>query len=253
MRTQAIRIATLTTTLLLSTLPAFARCDHRAERSLSESLDGVERVEITAKAGDLDIRAGGSTLEARGDACASSKNYLEEVQLVASRSGSTLRVEVETPNTLGWNSGASLDLEIEVPNDVPLRITDGSGDTEIRGVTVEEITDGSGEVRLTETFGALDMTDGSGDVSVRGHEGTIEITDGSGDVSIRDIAGEVLVANDGSGDLDISQVSGSVEVRSDGSGDIFARAIGGDFEVGSGGSGDIKYREVEGRVSIPGD
>ena len=247
-RTRLVPIALLAA---VSTLPACADCNHQAERSLSEDLVGIERVELVAKAGDLEIEAGGSTLEASGTACASKARLLEEIQLVAERSGSTLRVEVETPDTSGWNQQARLDLRVSLPATMSLEVTDGSGDIEARGVTISRLKDGSGDSRLTETRGDLRLSDGSGDVTLRGHQGSVELKDGSGDLRLRDVAGSVLITSDGSGGIDIETVEGDVEVRSDGSGDIDVETVSGDLRVGSAGSGDVRHRGVAGNVDVP--
>lgn len=250
-RLKIFRLAPLALLTAAFTLPACADCNHEADRSLSEDLGGIERVELKARAGDLEIEAGGSTLEASGQACASKASLLDEVQLVAERRGSTLRVEAVMPKTSGWNQQARLDLRLTLPATMPLEVTDGSGDIEASGVTLTRLEDGSGDCRLADTRGELRIFDGSGDFTVRGHQGEVELTDGSGDLRLRDVTGSVLITSDGSGGIDIENVGGSVEVRSDGSGDIDVDTVAGDLRVGRAGSGDVRHRGVAGSVDVP--
>lgn len=240
----------LTLLAAMISLPACADCKHEAERSLSQDLDGIERVVLKVGAGDLEIAAGGSSLQANGTACASRASDLDDMQLVASRDGSTLRIETEVPDTSGWRQ-ARIDVSVELPASLPIAVTDGSGDMRVEGVTLDGLKDGSGDIRLTQTRGSFRITDGSGGVKISEHRGDLELKDGSGDLRIDDIEGDVTVLSDGSGDIDIEQVSGSVEIASDGSGDIVVDTVGGDLRVGSAGSGDVRYRDISGRIEVP--
>lgn len=251
-----IRSTVLAAVLVAAAVPAFAwgDCDHRAERSGSESAEGASRIVIEARAGDLDVRAAsGSRVEARGEACAERRGTLEKIRLVTERDGDVVRVIVEIPDDRGWGDSARMDLEVDVPVDVPLEISDSSGDISVRGVRLARLDDSSGDVDLRDTSGDLRLTDSSGDVSVTEHRGDLELTDSSGDLRLRDVTGSVLVEDDSSGDITADGVSGSVVVRSDSSGDIRVSDVGGDFEVGRDGSGSIDYRDVRGRVDVPAD
>lgn len=245
------RVAAATLLLTAFAGSASADCEHKADRSLTEDLAGVERVEIKATAGDLDIEAGGSQLKATGEACASKKSLLDDIQLTAKKSGDVLRVEATIPKTSGWNQQARLDLRITLPAGMPIVVSDGSGDLEMRGVTVEKLDDGSGDARLVETRGSMRIVDGSGGVTIRDHRGDIELKDGSGDLRLRGIKGTVIIASDGSGDIDINDVDGDVDVKNDGSGDIDVDTVSGDLHVGPAGSGDVDYRDVAGSVEVP--
>ena len=241
--------------LLSAPLPALAwgDCDHKADRQASEGLEGVERLVIVARAGDLRLEEStdSARLSATGRACASSAELLEGTQISTRRSGTTLHIEADIPKTHGWNVQARLDLEIQVPSNLPVEVEDSSGDISAEGVKLNKIKDGSGDIALRETSGDLRIDDGSGDIRIQSHRGNIELEDGSGDARLAEIDGSVRVLEDGSGDLSMKSVSGSVEVESDGSGDIFAGGVGGDFIVARAGSGDVRHRDVKGRVDIP--
>lgn len=233
---------------------AWNDCEHTAERSVQADLAGIERVEITAKAGDLRIRPQtGDQLIAEGDACASESRLLNEIQLRQERSGNTLRLITDMPETKGWSSQARMDLEVRLPAGMEVELQDGSGDIDISGVTLVRVHDGSGDMTLNETRGDLKVKDGSGDVRISDHQGNVGVEDGSGDVRITSLIGNVRIGNDGSGDLSMRDIEGSVDVARDGSGDIFAKQVSGDFVVARAGSGDVIYRDIGGRVDVPAD
>lgn len=245
----------LLTLAALVALPAYSwdNCDQRADRHASETVDGIEKIEIRARAGDLRVEGsdGATEVRVKGKACASSDSLLEEVQIKIERAGSTLRVIAEVPESSGWRQAAALDLEIDVPAGVPVDVDDSSGDVSLRGVTLGRVDDGSGDLYARDTSGTVDLDDGSGDVRFQGHRGDVTVEDGSGDVRLTEIEGSIRVRSDGSGDLEMETVSGSVEVESDGSGDIFAAQVAGDFRVRSAGSGEVRHRDVAGRVDVP--
>jgi hypothetical protein len=162
-------------------------CRHSADREIRVETAGASRIEIAARAGDLDVRAGtaGQVL-ARGRACASSAEFLEQTQLRAVRDGSTLKVFVQVPEEMKGIGlfYARLDVEIDVPADVPVEVIDSSGDATVTGV------------RLTR------------------------LTDSSGDVDIARVAGSVPIENDSSGDIDVTDVGRDVAVLADTSGTV---------------------------------
>lgn len=235
-------------------LPACAEtCPHEADRSAEASLDGIEQVEIRAKAGDLHIegKKGAELLSATGRACASTTGMLEEIQITTERVGNTLRIVAVMPNNKGWNKKAHLDLEVRLPADLPVTVDDTSGDVLVEGITLNRVNDGSGDLRVQGSSGTLHLEDGSGDIKISDHLGDVKLEDGSGDVRIVSVSGSVLVLEDGSGDLNLIDIGGSAEVKDDGSGDIFADGIQGDFIVGDAGSGDVHHKKVKGRVDVP--
>ena len=140
-----------------------------------------------------------------------------------------------------------IDLQVKVPAQFNLTLDDGSGDTEIRGLSGDlNIDDGSGELRISGGNNA-NVKDGSGDVHISQLSGNLTLEDGSGDTDIRQITGNVSV-EDGSGDLNISQVGGIVTLD-DGSGDIAVDGAGG-LTIIESGSGGLKLNAINGPVNI---
>ncbi len=242
-------------------------CGETAPRQATLDAAGATRVEIVAGAGSLDVHAGDAgRLVARGTACASGRELLDRVELVAERRGSTLRVETVFPERL--RGTARLDLEVAVPPDLPVSVRDGSGSARIAGVAALTVDDGSGElvvadvrgdVRIEDGSGSLDVSavggdlrieDGSGEIDVRDVDGTVRLRDGSGSLTVRRVGGDVVVEDDGSGGIDVLGVGGSVTVEDDGSGGIRVRDVRGDFTLGSDGGGDVDV-DVDGRVRLP--
>lgn len=240
----------------LAAVPAFAwsDCDHRAERDARVSVDGVKRVVVVGRAGDLDVRAGSvSDIVARGVACADKRSHLEQTRIAVERAGEVVRIVADVPDTSGWNSAVWLDLDVEIPEDLEVSIEDSSGDLSASGIWVVRLDDSSGDVDLRDTRGDLRLDDSSGDVTLRHHRGDVTLSDSSGDLRLRDVEGTITVDRDSSGDVYADGVTGSVIVRVDSSGDIRVSEVGGDFEVHRDGSGDVDYRDVQGRVDVPAD
>lgn len=237
-------------------VPALAGdCDHHGERSENQDVSGISRVEIDARAGDLEIEGqdGATQIRALGKVCASSAKLLEQIELRSRRVGDVLRLEVFIPDSKNWKNQGSMDLSVSLPANLEVEIDDGSGNILVRNATVGAVDDGSGDMRFEGTRGKLNVDDGSGDLRVLRHEGSIEVDDGSGNVDIRELQGDVRITDDGSGDLFFEDISGDVRVGDDGSGDIEARSVGGDFVVRDAGSGSVRHRDVAGRVDVPKD
>lgn len=251
----AQRLFPLAALFLLTATPAFARCEHSAERDATVDAAGASVIEIAARAGDLVIRGrGNDTVDVRGTACASSPGLLEDIRVVAERRGDLVVVEVEIPDAeWSWRDRyASLDLSIDVPDGVLLAVRDSSGDIEIRNVAGGTVHDSSGDLEIHQVAGDLELHDSSGDIDVRGARGEVRVRDSSGDIDVRD-SGSLLVVADSSGEIDARDIAGHVLVKRDSSGGITAVRVAGDFTVESDGSGGIEYRDVGGRVSVPSD
>lgn len=226
------------------------RCGVTEERSADADAAGARRVEIDAGAGELIVHgvAGATRVSAHGTACANRREVLERIRLEVTRSGDVVHVRTLFPRST--RGPAQLDLTVELPADLPVTAVDGSGLVEVDGVAALTLDDGSGEVRVRDVPGAVEIEDGSGEVDVSGI-GSLRISDGSGEIEARNVVGDVVVVSDGSGDIEITGVGGSVTVERDGSGDIRVRTVGGDLTVRRDGSGGVDADGVEGDVKLP--
>lgn len=226
-------------------------CDQTAPRQAELPAGGVSVVSVKAAGGWLKIVGvpGLTAVRARGTACASTRELLEEIRLTADRQGSTARIEVDIPEWKGRHGTARLDLAIEVPLRMNLDVTDGSGDIDIEGVGSLTVDDGSGSMRIRNTSGPVNIEDGSGDLVLENIGGAVEIDDGSGSIEVREVAGSVRI-DDSSGGIMVREVRNSV-VIDDSSGGIDVAGVGGDFLVRSDGSGGVDYADIRGQVRLP--
>jgi hypothetical protein len=108
------------------------------------------------------------------------------------------------------------------------------------------IDDGSGELRIEQIAGRVQVDDGSGELIIRDIHGDVSIDDGSGTIEVKDVAGNLFI-DDGSGTIEVSNVVENVEV-SDGSGSIYIDGVGGDVIIKDDGSGSMHIKNVKGRV-----
>lgn len=228
-------------------------CRFTAERRGTLDLTGVERVEIAARAGDLEVRSGGAgRLEASGRACASSQALLDDSRLHVRRNGNVAEIVVQLPEEMKGVGifYAWLDLEVTLPAGLPVRIVDSSGDMDLNDVHVTHVTDSSGDIVARGLTGDVEINDSSGDVRLNDTRGQVSISDSSGDIVI-DGAQDVIVPVDSSGDIDIRHVSGSVRIERDSSGDISISDVGRDAEVLADSSGEVRVERVQGSVKVP--
>jgi hypothetical protein len=235
---------------------AQAACAEEASRDATVDATGATSIRVDAKAGSLRIagRGGSSKVVVHGTACASDRDLLDGVKLVAERRGSVVHIEAVMPGHEGWGGWrkyAQLNLVIEVPEDAPLDVTDSSGDATIDTVGTLRVEDSSGELFIHHVRGDLKVDDSSGEIEITDVGGTVRVNDSSGEIKIRDAA-SVVIESDGSGGIDIANVRGSVLVKDDGSGGIEVEGVGGDFTVEEDGSGGVRHDGVKGRVRIAG-
>jgi DUF4097 and DUF4098 domain-containing protein YvlB len=267
--------------LLMAVGPATAfawgdGCAFRADRAAGVDAKGIEKVVIRAGAGDMKVigRSNAVRVEARGQACAGKQELLDKTQISVRRDGNIIYVETELPqNESGWSWGkneyAYIDIGIALPSNVPVEVTDSSGDTVIEDLAALTLQDSSGDLEIHRIAGLADVGDSSGDLRiedagsarVRDSSGDIEIekvrelvdvvSDSSGDIHVGRVDGSVRIEQDSSGGIRIEEVKGDVNVDSDSSGDIYAGHVGGDFTVGEDSSGTIEHDAVSGKVTVP--
>jgi DUF4097 and DUF4098 domain-containing protein YvlB len=245
------------TIVLLALLAApLSAQEYTAQRSATVPAGRADRIEVIARAGGLRIegRSGARDVTVRGTARASSRSGLEEIKLIAEERRGTIYIEADIPEHRDWNDDdehQSLDLVIEVPRDLPLDVSDGSGDLEISNVGALDLKDGSGDATIEHVGGSLTVQDGSGELHITDVKGDVDVRDGSGTLDIRDVDGGVEIGQKGSGSLRITSVAKSVRIHSKGSGSVDVAHVGGDFIVDRLASGSVDYSDVKGRVDVP--
>jgi hypothetical protein len=231
-------------------------CKFAAQRSAAMDVAGARAIDIRARAGSLTVDGtkGATRVEAGGRACASAQQVLDGIKIDARRENDVLRIEVVMPERAQFEGlgsvYASLDLRVSVPDNLPISVTDSSGDAEISRIASGDVTDSSGELRIHDVTGDLKVRDSSGDLVVRNVGGNVRLNDSSGDVRLDGIQGGVEVDVDSSGDLDIERVTRDVHVAQDSSGEIHIADVGGSVSIDSDGSGDVEIRRVKGSFTL---
>jgi Toastrack DUF4097 len=239
--------------LPVTTFADDGNCRYTVRHRATLDAAGATKVEVMARAGSLRVKPDpGGALVAEGKACASSQALLDEIQLRTRREGDVLRVFVQMPGEMQGMGifYASLDLVISVPGDLPVDITDTSGEMTVDRVRLERIRDSSGDIVVRNVRGDFEIEDSSGDLRIEDAEGKVQIDDSSGDIVVRGAAGVHIVV-DSSGDIDIERVSGDVRVERDSSGDILIAGVGGNVEVLADGSGKVRVSDTKGTIRVP--
>lgn len=264
--------------LVLAGTAGAAECRYSAPRNLDLDAATLKSLLLNLGAADAHVRgvAGLSQVRVRGTVCASSREWLQDVQIDSSRSGDEATVTVRTGNhgssfnLFGFSRYAYMRLTVSVPTQLAVAIDSGSGDVRAEALASLDFHTGSGDLEARDITGALALDlgsgdvearrvgsvdlrgTGSGDVTVRGVRGDVHADhSGSGDLAFSDVGGSVWVGSIGSGDLHLESVARDVHVGNIGSGDVIADDLGGDLQVGASGSGDVSYHGVNGNVHIP--
>ncbi len=242
---------------LLLPVAAYADwCAHSKDLAAEMSLDGVDAIEVLAVSGDLEITGSSNTrrVRATGRACtgAEGRDRIDEIAIREERVGGTLRIIADVPfiEDEDWRIGG-LDLELDLPDNLPVRVTDTSGDIEIEDVYSVQLTDSSGDVTMRGVLASVHIErDSSGDLDIRDvGDVTIDV-DSSGDIDVVR-AGSVMIGKDSSGAIRVRDIVGDMKVGRDSSGPIEAVNVSGDFIVERDTSGGIRHRQVGGAVRIP--
>lgn len=252
-------VRALTQTLIViatlgASMTAAADCDYREPRSAEVDAAGATKIVIEARSGDLKVL--GSTtprVRVKGEACAPTKAALSHIKIEARRDGDTVIVKAVLPEERLSFEGGSLDLIVDIPANLPVKITDSSGDTDIAHVGALELEDSSGDATIQDASGDVSVTDSSGDIRIVSVRGNVAVRDSSGDVTLEDIGGNVAIPIDSSGSLSIRRVHGGVHITNDSSGDISIAAVDKDVAIDNDSSGDIRIVDVGGNFTVAND
>ena len=247
--------------LLLAPLSAFAAtpCKFEAARNLQLDLAGVTSVQVSVHSQALHLSAsdGSEGPSLTGRACASDKSMLDQLQVTQQRDGDKLRVDIGATQNLSFNlfgsSYANLDVTMKLPADLPVNVSVGSGDADVRGMRELQSSVGSGDLSVRDIAGKFSTSVGSGDADAA-DIGSLDVGSvGSGDLKASGIKGDAKVGSIGSGDVTLRQVGGNVHAGTLGSGDLTVDGAAGDLTLGAKGSGDVNHSGVKGKVDVPRD
>lgn len=244
--------------LVVAGAAAAEPCHYRAPRNVDLDATSLRSLLLNLGGTDAQVQgvAGLTRIEVHATACASNPQWLDDLRIDTSRSGSEATVTARTGNhdnsfgPFGYSRYAYLKLSVNVPLELAVAINSGSGDVVAGSLASLDFHSGSGDLKASQITGALALELGSSDVEAHGI-GSVDLRgSGSGDVSVSDVRGEVRADRDGSGDLHFSDVRGNVSLGSIGSGDLRLDNIGGSVQVDSIGSGDVVVDDVTGNLQI---
>jgi len=209
-------------------------------KNLRLSADGIEKLEIDCGAGYLYL-SGDDSLKSieveaeiivKGKSERDTEKYIEEnVKLELKKHGSRAVLLSKFDNSRFWDNLRTrvINLKVRIPKNMDLYIDDGSG-----------------EVKVEQIIGRVEIDDGSGEIRISGVQGDVSIDDGSGTIDITDVIGNLYI-DDGSGTIEVRNVDQNVRVD-DGSGSIYIDGVGGDVIIEDDGSGSLKIKNVKGKV-----
>lgn len=231
---------------------------HQETKSLSLSAEGISNFHIECGAGYLRIQGDTSLkiikveaeiiLEGRNEK--SAQEYMQKhmvLELTKSGNRAVLKSYFkDNRNLFSWRNKV-INLTVHMPENLALRVDDGSGRINIRGISSDIVVkDGSGDIDIADIKGDIELDDGSGDIDLTDVQGEIDVDDSSGGIAIKNIQGSVAV-NDGSGSMEIRGITGDVRV-SDGSGSINISDVDGNFYLEDDGSGSVRVHNIKGKI-----
>ena len=176
----------------------------------------LESIEILATSGELEVRGGKNdgVVVVTGRACTDEKENLDSVQIIMQRIDNRLQIIADVPYREDdeWRVG-SLDLEIDLPSNLPITVSDSSGNLTIRGVASLELSDSSGDIDIDGAESVTIDQDTSGNINIRNVRTNVSIgTDSSGAIRVNGVGGDFTVAQDTSGGIKIRDVAGAIHV-----------------------------------------
>ncbi|GAA4894068.1 DUF4097 family beta strand repeat-containing protein [Actinomycetospora straminea] len=129
--------------------------------------------------------------------------------------------------------GVPLAVTVRAPRDSGLRLRAGAARVVVEGRADEVSVHGTGEVRLDEVAGRVDLRCGAGEVRIARLAGPLRMTGGAGGVRIEHVLAPAEITT-GAGRVRLGDVHADVAVRA-AAGDVrVADALAGDLELGTG-------------------
>ncbi len=225
----SLRLAGAFVMLLLPVVALADDCAHEEILEITLPASAVERLDIEAGAGSLQVRGDSADgrIHLHGRVCASRKSLLEGVALRHALRDGTQLIETQIPDTdtTFWTSNyLRMDLTVSLPAGLAVSIDDGSGDVQVSGTGALTLEDGSGSARIDGVKGGVIVRDGSGDLRISRVNGDVDVKDGSGALFIADVQGRVDI-RDGSGSIDVQDVAAEVTLHEAGSGSVAVQRV----------------------------
>lgn len=217
------------------------------KRQLELPAESIEVLNIATDSGDLIVKGDEKATAIHVEADIKTKNVKpEEIIITLEKDGNTATLRSEVNTDIGLNY-VDMTLTVIVPAQMPIALTDGSGDIDMTNLTGKlTIEDESGDIQLTNTNGEVEIRDQSGDIKIKDASalklieddsgdivmentgGNISIHDQSSDMYIRKHKGDITISDE-SGNIVIDTVEGNVLIENDGSGDRFVQNVTGSY------------------------
>lgn len=215
------------------------------KRQLELPAESIEVLNIATDSGDLIVKGDEKATAIHVEADIKTKNVKpEEIIITLEKDGNTATLRSEVNTDIGLNY-VDMTLTVIVPAQMPIALTDGSGDIDMTNLTGKlTIEDDSGDIELTNTNGEVEIRDQSGDIKIKDASALKLIEDDSGDIVMENTGGNVAI-HDQSGDMYIRKHKGDITI-SDQSGNIVIDTVEGNVLIEDDGSGDRFVQNVTG-------
>ncbi|MFF0830930.1 DUF4097 family beta strand repeat-containing protein [Brevibacillus sp. NPDC003359] len=215
------------------------------KRQLELPAESIEALNIVTDSGDLIVKGDEKATVIHVEAEIKSKNVKpEDIIITLEKDGNNAILRSETTTDIGLNY-VDMTLTVTVPAQLPIALTDGSGDIDMTNLTGKiTIEDDSGDIRLTNTNGEVEIRDQSGDILIKGASALKLIEDDSGDIFMENTGGNVEI-HDQSGDMVIRNHKGDIKI-SDDSGDMVIDTVEGNVLIENDGSGERSVQNIKG-------
>ncbi len=216
-------------------------------RSLSTEALDFTAVEIIAGAGNMVVEGSESQL-IEIDATVVSKDYKKMAKFVEAfddrmlfhvkQVNDKIQIMAKAKKSAFSAPNIQINLQIKVPKNLNLFIDDGSGSTEVTGLTgALHVDDESGPIAIRQIQNKVTVEDGSGSLFLESVVGDVEIKDKAGAVELRRIQGDVMI-EDGSGNIVVVNMIGKLSID-DGAGNVAVKGLKGKFKLIDDGAGTV--------------
>lgn len=202
--------------------------------------EGVKNIQVNGKFCNVNV-SNGDKVQFFG--VIEGKGKKGDFEISSILSGTTLFIEVNKKFEGPWNKLSKAEIEVTVPDDTKVTVENSSGDVVIRNLTGPgfNIKTTSGDQRLYNLTGALNLASTSGDIYLYKAIGPLIMETTSGNQEV-DMADSDIKTNATSGNLEFSGVVGNIIAETT-SGDISLRESVGFLKLQST-SGDISGTQV---------
>lgn len=252
----ALTVGVLTVVFMGQARVAWAWTDCSYERKLERTISVEQAQNLVVKVGAGKLRivgeGGRDDIQLSAKLCASSRDFLDEMNVLSELDSDSVSVTTFFPETSFWqsNEDGAIDVVLLVPARMKVDAEDSSGIALVENVAQLNMLDSSGSLKIRDIAGDVRVTDSSGELDIRGVAGDINLRDSSGGIYAADVKGNLTVEVDSSGAIEARNIDKDVLVKVDSSGAIDVRDIGGNFTVEQDSSGGVRHQRVKGEVRL---